>query len=52
MSTERPSPSDVPTSDGIEVLRDENGTGEEADEEQLGVTKEEVKDLANDAEGG
>jgi hypothetical protein len=35
-----------------EVLREENGTGDGADEEQLGVTNEEVKDLANDAEGG
>jgi hypothetical protein len=52
MNQERPSPEDVPSSDGIEVLRDQNGTGDGADEEQLGVTKEEVKDLANDAEGG
>jgi hypothetical protein len=52
MNQERPSPEDVPNSDGIEVLRDQNGTGDGADEEQLGVTKEEVKDLANDAEGG
>jgi hypothetical protein len=51
MSPERPRPEDVPAN-GIEVLRDQNGTGEEADEEQLGVTSEEVKDLANDAEGG
>jgi hypothetical protein len=51
MNHERPAPKDVPGS-GIEVLRDQNGTGDEADEEQLGVTKEEVKDLANDAEGG
>jgi hypothetical protein len=52
MNQERPAPEDVPNSDGIEVLRDQNGTGDEADEEQLGLTKEEVKDLANDAEGG
>jgi hypothetical protein len=32
--------------------RERNGTGEEADEQQLGVDEEEVKDLANDAEGG
>jgi hypothetical protein len=32
--------------------REKNGTGEQADEAQLGVTDEEVKDLANDAEGG
>jgi hypothetical protein len=43
---------DLPGSKGSEVLRDQNGTGDEADEDQLGVTKEEVKDLANDAEGG
>jgi hypothetical protein len=49
---ERPAPKDAPVANGIEDLRDENGTGEEADEQQLGVTKEEVKDLANDAEGG
>lgn len=36
----------------IEDLRNENGTGDRADETQLGVTQEEVKDLANDAEGG
>jgi len=52
MNPERPAPEDVPRPNGIEVLRDENGTGEDADEEQLGVTKEEIKDLANDAEGG
>jgi hypothetical protein len=38
--------------DDVEDLRDKNGTGDQADEAQLGVTKEEVKDLANDAEGG
>jgi hypothetical protein len=50
----------VPSPEDIEHLLDEdpadpreqNGTGEEADEAQLGVTDEEVKDLANDAEGG
>jgi hypothetical protein len=50
----------VPTPQEIEDVlredptdpRDENGTGEEADEQQLGVSDEEVKDLANDAEGG
>jgi hypothetical protein len=50
MHTERPEPHDE--SDGSEDLREENGTGEKADEQQLGVTQEEVKDLANDAEGG
>ena len=52
MNPERPAPKHVPDTDGGEILRDENGTGDEADEEQLGVTKEDVKDLANDAEGG
>jgi hypothetical protein len=50
----------VPSAQEIEDLlredpagtRDENGTGERADGQQLGVTDEEVKDLANDAEGG
>jgi hypothetical protein len=50
----------VPSAQKIEDLlredpadpRDENGTGERADGQQLGVTDEEVKDLANDAEGG
>ena len=35
-----------------EDSRQRNGTGEDADEQQLGVAEEEVKDLANDAEGG
>jgi len=52
MNPERPAADDIHGADDIEVLRDQNGTGEEADEEQLGVTQEEVKDLANDAEGG
>lgn len=45
MNPETPPPEDEDT-------REKNGTGEDADEEQLGVTKEEVKDLANDADGG
>lgn len=60
MNLERPAPEDVPGSDGIEVLqrqdegdsRRSNGTGEGADEEQLGVTEEEVNDLEDDAKGG
>jgi hypothetical protein len=52
VNQERPASEDVSAADDIEVLRDQNGTGEEADEEQLGVTEDEVKDLANDAEGG
>jgi hypothetical protein len=62
MIQERPAPQDIPGSDGIEVLqrqnqddedtRERNGTGEDADEEQLGVTNEDVRELANDAEGG
>jgi len=51
MNEKRPA-EDIQGADDIEVLRDQNGTGEEADEQQLGVTQEEVKDLANDAEGG
>jgi hypothetical protein len=50
----------VPTPQEIEDLlredpagsRDENGTSERADGQQLGVSDEAVKDLANDAEGG
>lgn len=54
----------IPGADGIEVLqrpdededegstREENGTGADADEEELGITKEDVDDLENDAEGG
>lgn len=60
MIQERPAPEDVPGSDGIEVLRrqdegdtrERNGTGADADEEELGVTDEELDDLEDDAEGG
>jgi hypothetical protein len=52
MNHERPAPKAIPAADGKEDLREQNGTGDEADEDQLGVTQEEVKDLANDAEGG
>ena len=60
MNQERPAPEDIPGADGIEVLqrkdegdsREHNGTGEGADEEQLGVTDEELDDLEDDAEGG
>jgi len=60
MNNERPTPDDVPGSDGIEVLqrqdegnsRRRNGTGVGADEDQLGVTEEEVDDLEDDAKGG
>lgn len=62
MNPERPAPEDIPGADGIEVLqrqnqddedtRERNGTGEDADEQQLGVTDEDVRELANDAEGG
>ncbi len=52
MNQERPAPEDIPGPDGIEVLRRENGTGEGADEEQLGVTDEELDELEDDAEGG
>jgi hypothetical protein len=33
-------------------LREENGTGAGADEEELGVTDEELDELEDDAEGG
>jgi hypothetical protein len=32
--------------------REQNGTGEGADEEQLGITHEDVDDLEDDAKGG
>jgi hypothetical protein len=60
MNQERPAPEDIPGSDGIEVLhrhddedtRERNGTGEGADEDQLGITEEEIDELEDDAEGG
>jgi hypothetical protein len=60
MNHERPAPNDIPGVDGIEVLRrqdegdtrERNGTGADADEDQLGVTEEELDDLEDDAEGG
>jgi len=60
MNLERPAPDDIPGTDGIEVLRrqdegdtrERNGTGEGADEEELGVSDEELNDLEDDAEGG
>ena len=60
MTQERPAPDDIPGSDGIEVLRrqdegdtrERNGTGADADEQELGVTDEELDDLEDDAEGG
>ena len=60
MSAERPAPEDIPGADGIEVLqrkdvgetRARNGTGAGADEDQLGISQEEVDDLEDDAEGG
>lgn len=60
MIQERPAPEDIPGADGIEVLRrqdegdtrERNGTGADADEEELGVTDEELNDLEDDAEGG
>jgi hypothetical protein len=60
MNHERPAPEEVPGSDGIELrqplgqanTRRRNGTGEGADEDQLGVTEEEVGDLEDDAKGG
>jgi hypothetical protein len=62
MNQERPAPEDIPGPDGVEVLqrqhqddedsRERNGTGADADEQQLGITEEEVDDLEDDAEGG
>lgn len=52
MNQERPAPEDNPGSDGIEALRERSGTGARADEDQLGVTEEEVDELEDDAEGG
>ena len=52
MTHERPAPEEIPGPDGIEVLRELNGTDAEADEEQLGVTEEELNELEDDAEGG
>jgi hypothetical protein len=52
MNQERPAPEDIPGSDGIEVLRHQNGTDAEADQNQLGTTDEELDDLEDDAEGG
>jgi hypothetical protein len=52
MSQERPAPEDVPGVKGSELLRERNGTGAGADEEQLGITEEEVDELEDDAEGG
>jgi hypothetical protein len=58
MNQERPA-EDFPRPDGIEVLprehedsREENGTGADADREQLGTNDDELNDLEDDAEGG
>jgi len=48
MNQERPAPDAAPESDP----RERNGTGADADEEQLGITEEEVEDLEDDAKGG
>ena len=60
MNHERPAPEDVPGSDGIQTIqrhdegttRRQNGTGKGADEDQLGVTEQEVDELEDDAKGG
>jgi Domain of unknown function (DUF1835) len=49
MNQERPKPADVP--DPADP-RERNGTGEHADEQQLGITEEEVEDLEDDSKGG
>ena len=59
MNQERPT-EDFPRPDGIEVLqredegdtREENGTGADADQDQLGTDDDELDDLEDDAEGG
>jgi hypothetical protein len=59
MNNERPV-NHVPGAKDIEHLlhdnpvdpREQNGTGEQADEQQLGITEEEVNDLEDDAKGG
>ena len=55
MNHERPAPEEVLQRQHQrqnEDTRERNGTGEDADEEQLGVTKEEIDDLEDDAKGG
>jgi hypothetical protein len=60
MNQERPAPEDIPGADGIEALRrrdegdirEHNGTGVGADEDQLGITEGEVDELEDDAKGG
>jgi len=51
MNQQRPA-SEVLQRQGDADTRQKNGTGEGADEEQLGVTEEEVDELEDDAEGG
>lgn len=58
MNQERPL-EDLPRPDGVEVLprededtREENGTGADADREQLDVDEDELNELEDDAEGG
>ena len=48
MTYERPAPQIIPGEDP----RQQNGTGEQADEEQLGIPEEEVEELEEDAKGG
>ena len=60
MNQERLAPDDIPGSDGIEVLQrqdegdshERNGTGADADGDQLGISDEEIDDLEDDAAGG
>ncbi len=60
MNQQRPL-EDLPRPGGVEVLqredegdssREENGTGANADKEQLGTDDEELDELEDDAEGG
>jgi len=43
---------DLPRPPGVEVLREKNGTGADADQEQLGTDNDELNELEDDAEGG
>ena len=52
MNHERPAPEEALQRRDEGDTREQNGTGEGADEDQLGITDEEVDDLEDDAEGG
>jgi hypothetical protein len=52
MNPERPAPEELPRQNQGDDSRERNGTGAGADQEQLGITEEEVGDLEDDAAGG